>query len=705
MARARLASDDRAQVLQIGAVILFGMAVLAFATYQAVVVPQQNAEVEFQHAQTVTEGLNHTRAGVLGTARTGAAQPITFPLGTGYRPRFLAVNPPRASGRLATLPQANVTVENTVLLSGVSGADVLGVGRSREYRTRAVEYRPTYNVYADGPVVRYGASVLYQRYGEGSDAAYVVRSDQRLVDGSDIYLTTLHGRLNASGPGEVTVEPRPLSAPTTAVTVRSTAPDNLTIRVPTQLPEHYWAALLATETGPDGNVTADCTGTTDATPGLDPDATAICDELVLVFDAGSYRLHAAAVGLGATDSRVDAANYTVAVAGNRSYVIEESRQQLTVEVRDRYDNPVSGVTVNATVADGAGTIVEENVVTAEDGRATVVYQAPTVGANEDNTTEEIEVAFGGTLGEQGLPPSRYGHPKDVKFEVYVQDVESGPSGGPPGFSSVGATDLQADTAGQPQYLSFTPNATVPGGATVTVDLSAPNDDGITYTNPTVESGGGTATLDSQGNQYEVVYTAPSGGVAAGSTVNVSVQADSSGVSIGSYDVPFTRDDSRVTETASFQVQTASGATGISFSNAGAVGDNDAGVRFDIENGNLSAITVERITVEVSGQPKQLAEQNAGTGAFDREVFVDTSGVGSDDGYAEAGDQNDAYSLGSSISLTDTATIASQSSGTVTLYQFQGNNGAATSMAGKTIDVTITYTENGQTKTYSQSITL
>lgn len=700
MARPRLASDDRAQVLQIGAILVLGIAVLVFVTYQAVVVPQQNAAVEFQHAQTVTEALNHTRDGVIETARTGAAQPSTLPLGTGYPPRFLAVNPPQAPGRLETLPQGNVTVENTVLVSGVTVTDVFGDGR--EYRTRAVEYRPTYNVYADGPVVRYGASVLYQRYGEGPDAAYVVISDQRLVDGSNIYLTTLHGRLNASSPDDVTVEPRPLSAPATSVTVRSTAPDNLTIRVPTQLPEHHWAELLATETGPGGNVTADCTGTTDATPELDSDATAICDELVLVFDAGTYRLHAAAVGVGTTDSQVDAANYTVAVAGNQSYVTEESRQQLTVEVRDRYNNPVSGVTVNATVASGSGSITVDGVLTDEDGRATVVYEAPAVGTNEDNTTEEIEVAFGGTLGEQGVPPSRYGHPKDVKFEVYVQDVDSGGSG-PPGFSSVGTTDLQADTAGQTQYLTFTPNATVPGATTVTIDLSAPNDDGITYSSPMVVSGGESATLDTQGQRYEVDYTAPSDGVTAGTTVNVSVQADSSGVPVGTYDVPFTREDSKVTETSSFQVQTLSGETGVSFTNAQTVGSNDAGVRFDIENGNLTGITIESITVGVSGKPKQLAEQNPGTGAFNHEVFADTSGVGSDDGYAEAGDQNDAYSLGSSISLTDTATITGQSSGTVTLNQFQGNNGAATSMAGETIEVTITYTENGQTKSYSQSI--
>lgn len=431
-----LGADDRGQVVQIGAVVLLAAVVVTFATYQATVVPQQNAAVEFDHAGAVVEGLDHTRASVVGTARTGASEPVTFPLATGYPTRFLAVNPPRASGRIETRPQGNVTVEGAVVLGGVSTNDVLEVGDSVEYRTRALRYRPSYNVYDDGPVVRYGASVLYQRYGEGDDAAYVVVSDQRLVDGADVYLTTLHGRLNTSGSGAVTLEPRPLSAPATPIQVRSTAPDNLTVRVPTRLPEGHWAALLASETGSDGNVTADCTGTTDATPELDPDATTVCEELVLVFDEGTYTLHAAAIGLGPTDAQVDAANYSVAVAGNESYVTEESRQPLVVEVRDRYNNPVSGVTVNATVAGGGGSIVTNGTVTGADGRATVVYEAPAVSA--DDTTEEVEVAFGGALGDPNgplLPPGRYSSPKDTRFEVYVQDVDDG-SGGPPGQASI-----------------------------------------------------------------------------------------------------------------------------------------------------------------------------------------------------------------------------------------------------------------------------
>ncbi|MDZ7746206.1 MAG: hypothetical protein U5K28_06720 [Halobacteriales archaeon] len=45
--------DTRGQSVQVGVIILFAFAIIAFTSYQAVVVPQQNQQVEFDHNQEV----------------------------------------------------------------------------------------------------------------------------------------------------------------------------------------------------------------------------------------------------------------------------------------------------------------------------------------------------------------------------------------------------------------------------------------------------------------------------------------------------------------------------------------------------------------------------------------------------------------------------------------------------------------------------
>ena len=48
-----LLSDDRAVSPVIGVVLLFAMAIIAFSTYQATIIPGQNTEIEAKHYQSV----------------------------------------------------------------------------------------------------------------------------------------------------------------------------------------------------------------------------------------------------------------------------------------------------------------------------------------------------------------------------------------------------------------------------------------------------------------------------------------------------------------------------------------------------------------------------------------------------------------------------------------------------------------------------
>jgi cytochrome c-type biogenesis protein CcmH/NrfG len=77
----RFGADRRAQAIQVGAVILLGALVIAFSTYQAVVVPEQNRNVEFNHNQRVQQQLQEVRNGIL-SAADGQPQATSVELGT-----------------------------------------------------------------------------------------------------------------------------------------------------------------------------------------------------------------------------------------------------------------------------------------------------------------------------------------------------------------------------------------------------------------------------------------------------------------------------------------------------------------------------------------------------------------------------------------------------------------------------------------------
>jgi len=91
--------DDNRAGEVIGVVILFGFLILALSMYQVEVVPQQNAETEFQHSGEVRNDLVELRAGILQAGSIDQPQYQTVQLGTTYSTRVFAINPQRRPGR------------------------------------------------------------------------------------------------------------------------------------------------------------------------------------------------------------------------------------------------------------------------------------------------------------------------------------------------------------------------------------------------------------------------------------------------------------------------------------------------------------------------------------------------------------------------------------------------------------------------------
>jgi hypothetical protein len=347
----RLRTDERGVTVQIGTVLLFAVLIVLLSTYQATVVPQQNEQVEFNHNQRVQGQMQDLRDGLLRTGATGSGSSTSVALGTQYPVRAVFVNPAPPSGSLKTTPPANVTLLNA---TGVGETGDYWDGSARNFSTRGLVYDPVYHVYQNPPTTVYEHGVLYNRF----ESANRTLAGQSLVRENRISLVAVTGSLSESGSGSATVDFQPVSPATRTVTVRNET-SNLSVVVPTTRPASEWRSLLADELN--------------QSEGDDRHVLAVEDvsdraAVRIVLEPGTYELELAKVGVGTDVTGVEP-HYVTDVRGDNSSVAENSTRKLVLEVRDRYNNPVSGATVNVSLVENdlPDTLVSQGKEAGEDG--------------------------------------------------------------------------------------------------------------------------------------------------------------------------------------------------------------------------------------------------------------------------------------------------------------------------------------------------
>jgi hypothetical protein len=370
-----LVDDTRGVTVQVGAVLLLGLVVISLSLYQVQVVPSQNAQVEFDHSQQVQSDVQELRNALQRTAATGSGQPTTVALGTRYPARVVAVNPPPASGSLRTEPAGSVAVANATALD--PDADDFWNGTTHAYPTKRLVYAPDYATYDNPPTTVVEGGVVYNRFDGGQT---VTLTDAGLVEGRTVSFVTVEGRLSTSRTDAVSVDPVPVS--TTRRTVTVVADDGpVTLSLQTGLSQAQWRDLLADEYVRNGGHVA----------GNESGVVVTGDTLTVTLEQGvAYDLRLGAVGVGTDTGSVDPA-YLVESDAPDAVPPRETRE-VTVEVRDRYDNPVSGVTVAASA--DRGHVAESSVVTDEAGRATMTYTAPASGGRDTIRTSYRGVGAG-----------------------------------------------------------------------------------------------------------------------------------------------------------------------------------------------------------------------------------------------------------------------------------------------------------------------
>ncbi|ELZ43999.1 hypothetical protein C464_14220 [Halorubrum coriense DSM 10284] len=332
----RFSRDRRGQSVVVGTVILFGFLILALGIYQVQVVPTENANVEFEHSQTVEDDFSDLRNDILRASSTGSTGSTQVRLGTRYPARTFFVNPPPVSGSLSTEATGAIRIRNATVGGGAHPNAAAFWDTNRTFETRSLRYDARYNEFRDAPELVSEHSVVAAEF----DDAVLLRTGQTVVSDDRIALTALTGSVSESGVTPRSVDPRAVSASDTTVPLDPSG-GNVTLELPTAVEN---ASALAARWNRALPATATAT----------PNATG--DALRITLDNGSdpYRLALSEVSLDASGTTEPA--YIVSV-GSETAAVGES---VGVEVRDRYNNPVP----DAIVSFGG-----ENRTTGDDGRA------------------------------------------------------------------------------------------------------------------------------------------------------------------------------------------------------------------------------------------------------------------------------------------------------------------------------------------------
>lgn len=272
-----LMEDDRAVAPLIGFILLFGMLTIAYAGYQAEIVPQQNQGVEFDHSQDVQSDLQELRASLLDIRATGDEQairehrPVRVRLGTQYPTRIITVNPPPPQGSLRTQDQGNITIDN---------AEVVGSARftgdpeqnllNDDHQTKLLVYQPNYHELQNPPTSVFEHSLLYNQF----DDAELAVTGQRMVrsDTNTLSITVFDGDISKSGL-VTTIDPETLDGPTTRIPIRADAGDEFTITLPSRTPEIWTDEDVLGETFTEGepDAKAEVTGDNEVTITINDD--------------------------------------------------------------------------------------------------------------------------------------------------------------------------------------------------------------------------------------------------------------------------------------------------------------------------------------------------------------------------------------------------------------------------------------------------
>ena len=227
--------DDRGVSEVLGAILLFGILVIAIGGYQAFVVPTQDAQVEHRHDVQVSDEFLEIQKAISNAAASERTRTTSVSLGAEYPFRVLAMERPPIASTLRT------TDEGLMALEGTEGAHDLEYVCGMEPRTRSIRFQAQYREHEGTGEFVYEHGVIYRDLDDGIH----VTSDQELVDGSRIHLTPLvNGDFDTTSSSSEQLR----FVPGETGTVTVDAEDELNLTIPSSLSTDVWEeAVLGDE--------------------------------------------------------------------------------------------------------------------------------------------------------------------------------------------------------------------------------------------------------------------------------------------------------------------------------------------------------------------------------------------------------------------------------------------------------------------------
>ncbi|XGI84187.1 hypothetical protein ACEU6E_02755 [Halorutilales archaeon Cl-col2-1] len=397
-------SGEDAVSVVIGAVLMLGIAITFLAILQTQAVPVWNEDTEFSHSQNVQEDIQSLGSAISFVSSSGTPRSVTVDMGTEYTDRVVLQNPPDASGTLRSI-DGYMNISNAQVETSRETRDYWD-GSEKPFETRILTYSPDYNRYQDAPSTVYGNSMVYNYWSGIADSQYnanLTLSEQSMINGRNINLVVLNGSISTGQVESKTVSLKPNSVMETTIAPTDDG-DPITITVTSPLTAANWTSALQDEIDNGNVVDVSDTGKYNGLNKL---------EITLESDK-TYNLRMAEVGI--QQGREVPEYYLTDIEGNNT----DGSQNLVAEVRDKYNNPVSGVTVNASVKQDEGNFSNGDNFTVKtsdaSGQTTFDYTA-----SDSTGTIEVNVSMDSNASKAG---SNF-QPRQKENVTFYLDITSG----------------------------------------------------------------------------------------------------------------------------------------------------------------------------------------------------------------------------------------------------------------------------------------
>jgi hypothetical protein len=348
--------DERAVSEVLGAILVFGLLLAVVLLIQITAVPGWNQQIEYDHSERAQDDIDELANAIERAQTSERSESVNIELGVDYPTRPFLYNPPPTQGTLETPARGTVTIEGAQASGEVGN---FWDGSAISHPTRAVTYRADYNEFRDAPrQTVYEHGVVANQF---RNSATVIRQSRPIVSDDNINLVALTGTANRTDNRQTTVAVTPVSRTPRTVAVTGLNGNDITISLRTTLPEETWQDLLEDELA-DGHVESlsYADGTSPATVTLTLDGSV------------TYDLQTALVGVGDGPQGVGPA-YLERIEGGGDFVPVGASDRLTVEVRDKFNAPKSGIDVQYELLSGDGEFPDDP--TPGDGTYTVTSTA------------------------------------------------------------------------------------------------------------------------------------------------------------------------------------------------------------------------------------------------------------------------------------------------------------------------------------------